>query len=92
MDSFQNGEPEMRLKSAILFGSIAAFAVLAAPSFAKNSEAQKTSEPSTSTSPSCHNYQQAPDGSWKELPCQEMGSPGATQHKPSPHSSGEDEH
>jgi hypothetical protein len=82
----------MRIKNAIFFGSMIALTVLAAPSLARNSEGQKAGEQSTSTSPACHNYQQAPDGSWRELPCQEMGSSGATQHKPSPHSSGEDGH
>ena len=74
----------MRIKNAIFFGSVTALAVLAAPSLARNSEAQKMNEQpaSTAPSPSCQSYQQAPDGSWKQLPCQELGSGGGTQHKP----------
>ena len=33
-----------------------------------------------SASSSCHAYQQAADGSWTQLPCQEAG--GQTQHRP----------
>lgn len=81
----------MRIKHAIFFGSVAALAVLAAPSLARNSGAQKTSEQPTSTSPSCQSYQQAADGSWKQLPCQELGAGGGTQHKSSARSADDDE-
>jgi hypothetical protein len=83
--SLQQGEPEMRIRHAIFFGSVAALAVLAAPSFARNSEAQRTSEQPTSppSSSSCQSYQQAADGSWKQLPCKELGSGGGSQSKPS---------
>jgi hypothetical protein len=71
----------MRIKRAIFVGSIATLAVMTAPALAKNSTAQKTDDKSTSSS--CHAYQQAADGSWTELPCQELGSGsgGQTQHK-----------
>jgi hypothetical protein len=74
----------MRIKNAIFFGSVTALAILATPSLARNSEAQKTNElpVSASPSPSCQSYEQAPDGSWKQLPCQELGSGAGTQHKP----------
>ena len=74
----------MRIKYAIFFGSMAAMAVLAPPSLARNSEAQRGGDQSTSTSPSpsCHNYQQEADGSWKELPCRELGSEDGSRHKP----------
>ena len=56
-------------------------AVLAVPALAKNSTAERTDDRSTSSS--CHAYQQAADGSWTELPCQEAGSSGGqTHHKP----------
>ncbi len=74
----------MRIAHLIFTGSIAALAVLTAPALAKNSHSQKVDDTSaSSTSPSCHAYQQAPDGSWTSLPCQENGSaPQAqTQHK-----------
>jgi hypothetical protein len=71
----------MRIKRAIFVGSMAALAAMTAPALAKNSTAQKTDDKSTSSS--CHAYQQAADGSWTQLPCQELGSgSGAgTQHK-----------
>jgi hypothetical protein len=46
--------------------------VLTAPVLAKNSNAQKGEDKSTSSS-SCSAYQQAPDGSWEPLPCKETG-------------------
>jgi hypothetical protein len=69
----------MRSGPAILLASIAALLSLAAPALARNSDAQKPSESQASSS--CHSYQQAADGTWKELPCQELGSPAKTQPK-----------
>jgi len=72
---FDKGEFSMRLGPAILLGATAALLTLAAPTLARNSEThsntQKASEPPAA---SCHAYQQAADGSWTQLPCQEMGS------------------
>jgi hypothetical protein len=62
----------MRIRNAIFLGSMAALAALMAPAPAKNSDAPKSTE--KSTSPSCNAYQQAADGSWTQLPCQELGS------------------
>ncbi len=70
----------MRTVSAILLGSVAALAILTAPVQAKTSDAQPTDDKSTSSS--CHSYEQNPDGSWKPLPCQELGSPAQQQRKP----------
>jgi hypothetical protein len=70
----------MRIRNAMFFGPTVAAAVLAAPVLAKNSDAQKAED--KSTSPPCHAYQQAPDGSWTPLPCEAVGSGGSTQHKP----------
>jgi hypothetical protein len=52
---------------------------------AKNSDAQKSEDKSTSSS-SCSAYQQAPDGSWEPLPCKETGerSQPQTQNRTSP--------
>jgi len=69
----------MRIKRAILAGSIAALTAMTAPALAKNSTPQKTDDKPTSSS--CHAYQQAADGSWMQLPCQELGSGGGTQPK-----------
>jgi hypothetical protein len=69
----------MRIAQLIFVGSIAALAGLTAPALAKNSNspanadanAQKVDDKPASAG--CHAYQQAPDGSWIELPCQEAG-------------------
>ena len=78
----------MRIAKAIFAGLLAALAV-ASPALAKSSDRQKTEDKSTS-SPACQAYQQAPDGSWVQLSCGEMGASGSTQHRPAPKSSDED--
>jgi hypothetical protein len=69
----------MRITCAILAAAIAAFAGTAAPVMAKHSEAQKAAE--SSAAAPCSAYQQAPDGSWTQMPCKETDER-ATQHKP----------
>lgn len=71
----------MRIARLVFGAVLAASAVLAAPALAKNSEAQKGDD--KSTSPSCSAYQQTPDGSWEQLPCKEAGerSQPQTQHR-----------
>ena len=65
----------MRLGQAIFFGSAAALLTLAAPTLAWNSSANShTKATEAPASSNCHAYQQAADGSWTQLPCQEMGS------------------
>ncbi len=67
----------MRVACLIFAGSIAAFTGLTAPALAKNSNppananAQKIED--APVAQGCHAYQQAPDGSWTPLPCQEAG-------------------
>ena len=62
----------MRLAHAIFLGSMAALLTLAAPTLARNSNLPKASEAPASAS--CHAYQQAADGTWTQLPCQETGA------------------
>ena len=64
----------MRLAHALFLGSMAALLTLAAPTLARNSNQPKASEAPASSS--CHAYQQAPDGTWKQLPCQAIGFQG----------------
>jgi hypothetical protein len=46
--------------------------VLAGQSFAKAPDVPQTAdEPSSSSA--CHAYEQGPDGTWRQLPCQEQG-------------------
>jgi hypothetical protein len=80
----------MRIKNATLAVSLAALAVITAPALARNTGAPKSDDKSTSSS--CHAYQQAADGSWTELPCQELGSTGQTPRKPTPRTEGEETH
>jgi len=61
----------MRLGHAMFLGLMAALLSLAAPTLARNSNQQKTSEVPASSS--CRAYQQAADGTWTQLPCQENG-------------------
>jgi hypothetical protein len=76
----------MRFAKVIFVGSAAAL-LLTVPALAKNAQTQKTDDQTTSST--CHAYQQAADGSWQQLPCQENGS-GQTQHRPPPKSSEEE--
>lgn len=75
----------MRIAKVIFVGSAAAL-LMTAPVLAKKAQTEKTDDQSTSSS--CHAYQQAADGSWEQLPCQEAGG-GETQHRPPPKSSEE---
>jgi hypothetical protein len=70
----------MRIASAIFAGAIAAMTVLTVPALAKNSAVQRTDEPSAPSA--CHSYEQEADGSWKAVPCQELGPGQQAQHKP----------
>jgi hypothetical protein len=89
----------MRIARLIFTGSIAALAVLTAPALAKNSHTQKVDDTSASSasassaSPTCRAYQQAADGTWTSLPCQENGSaPQArTEHKSATRGPAEDD-
>lgn len=66
----------MRLGQAIFFGSAAALLTLAAPTLARNSSAHSHTAKATEApaSSSCQAYQQAADGTWTQLSCQEMGA------------------
>lgn len=66
----------MRIGQAIFFGAAAALLTLAAPTLARDSSTNSHSARATEATAfsSCHAYQQAADGSWTQLPCQEMGS------------------
>ncbi|NUR11542.1 MAG: hypothetical protein HOQ20_06820 [Bradyrhizobium sp.] len=72
----------MRIAHLAFAAALAASAALAPPSLARSPEAQKGEDKSTLSS-SCSAYQQAPDGSWEQLPCKETGERGQpqTQHK-----------
>jgi hypothetical protein len=63
----------MRIKHAIFAGSIVALASMTAPALAKHADAPKVDEPSAASP--CSARQQAADGSWTQVGCQELGSP-----------------
>jgi hypothetical protein len=65
----------MRITDVIFAGSVAALAVLATPALAKNYDS-KTSDvqQSDASSSPCYSYEPKPDGSWTQLPCQEVGA------------------
>jgi hypothetical protein len=73
----------MRIAHLIVAASLAISATLAAPAFARNSDAQQKGEDKSTSSSSCSAYQQAPDGSWEQLPCKESSERGQpqTQHR-----------
>ncbi|MHC2619699.1 hypothetical protein ACVIW2_001731 [Bradyrhizobium huanghuaihaiense] len=71
----------MRIAYLVFAGALMAGSALTAPALAKNSDTQKSEDKSTSSS--CSAYQQAPDGTWEQLPCKETGerSQPQTQHR-----------
>jgi hypothetical protein len=90
---FKKGKPPMRIARLILVGSVIATAALAAPALAKHSGAPKTDDSAAApASSSCHARQQVDDGSWTEIPCQEVDGNGQTQHKSAPPSEGDEKH
>lgn len=84
----------MRIGKIVVFGALAAIAVTTAPVSAKKTqtpatESLKSQAPKTDdktdaqdNATPCHAYQQASDGSWTELPCQEPGVTAQAQRKP----------
>jgi hypothetical protein len=70
----------MRFTAVIVAGAVLMLTSPAMTVLAKDNGAQK-SEDKTSASSSCHAYEQAADGSWHQLPCEEVGPGGQTQHK-----------
>jgi hypothetical protein len=77
----------MRLGHAIFVATIAALLAAAVPGLAKNAETPKSEQPASS---SCHSYQMAADGSWTELPCQELDAPSPSR-KSSPRKTDEED-
>ena len=71
----------MRIVHVVFAGTLAVSTILAGTALAKNSDAQKGEDKSAASS--CSAYQQAPDGSWEQLPCKETGDRGQpqTQHR-----------
>jgi hypothetical protein len=74
----------------LIFAGFTALAVLTAPALAKNSHTQNIDE--QPASPSCQAYQQAADGSWASLPCQELGAGAQPQHKSAARKNDDDTH
>jgi hypothetical protein len=75
----------MILAGSTAMAIAAAPLVLATPALARNSNMNSNiqkNDDKAAAPPSCHAYQQAADGSWTQLPCQEgSAAQGQTQHK-----------
>jgi hypothetical protein len=72
----------MQIARVIFAGAVAAVAVLATPTLAKNFDGKASDlqqSDTTAASPPCYSYEPKSDGSWTQLPCQEVGAA-----KPSP--------
>jgi hypothetical protein len=88
----------MRFTRLIFVGSIGVLTALTAPALAKNASlashananAQKSDEQPASQG--CHAYQQAADGSWVELSCQEAGPTAQARGKSAPRSPDHETH
>ena len=79
----------MQFRYAISVGAIAALASMAVPALAKHPDAaQKTAEPSAPSS--CSARQRTADGTWTDIPCQELGSRGQGQQKSATRGEGEE--
>ncbi len=61
----------MRTGHLVFAGAVVALAALTVPALANSSVAPKGDNGSASST--CSAYQQAPDGSWVQLPCKEDG-------------------
>lgn len=67
----------MRITGVIFAGSVAALAVLATPVLAKNFDSKASGVQQSGAAPAsapCYSYEPKPDGSWTQLPCQEVGA------------------
>ena len=86
---------EMRIARLILAGSTAmamlAAPITLAPALAKNSNIQKNEDKQPAPPSSCHAYQQAPDGTWNPVACQEVGAQPQAQTQHSSASQGSNE-
>jgi hypothetical protein len=61
----------MRVVIAAFIGAMATAFILAAPALARPSNAPNADD--ELSKPPCYGYEQNPDGSWRQIPCQENG-------------------
>jgi hypothetical protein len=74
----------MRVTGVIFAGSVAALAALAIPALAKNFDSKTSDVQQGDAAPAsapCYSYEPKPDGSWTQLPCQEVGAAKPAQRK-----------
>jgi hypothetical protein len=92
MRRFEQENP-MRIAHLVVAASLAVSAALAAPALARNADTQQKGEDKPTSSSSCSAYQQAPDGSWEQLPCKETSEHGQpqTQHRAPGHGTDREE-
>jgi hypothetical protein len=78
----------MRVMTTIFFGLIV-LTVPTAVSLARTSDVPKAAD--TISAPPCYGYEQNPDGSWKQTPCQENGLTAPVKQKISTRNAGKTE-
>ncbi|SDS32441.1 hypothetical protein [Bradyrhizobium canariense] len=78
----------MKIGKTVILGSVAVLVILTSPALAKNTNTKTGDSPSASSS--CHAYEPQANGSFTELPCQEVGAGSQTQHKSAAKSPDED--
>jgi hypothetical protein len=80
----------MRGSIAIFLAALATLAVPAAPALARTSDLPNSND--KPAAPACNGYEQRPDGSWKQMPCQELNSGAAADPKSPTRSAGKTGH
>ena len=77
----------MRVVTATFIGAMATAAIMPGLAFASSSNAPPNTA-DVSSKPPCHGCEQNPDGSWKQIPCQENGGSAPTGAKVSTRDAG----
>jgi hypothetical protein len=76
----------MRVVTATFIAAMATTVVLAGPALARPSSAPNAGD--ELSKPPCYGYEQNPDGSWRQTPCQENGLSAQSGAKVSAHDAG----
>ena len=69
----------MRIAHTFITSAAIALAALTTPVLAKHPDPDAQKSEDKSAASTCSAYQQAPDGSWQQLPCKEAGDRGQAQ-------------
>ena len=80
----------MRVVIATFIGAMVTTVMLAGPALTRPSTAPNAG--GELSKPPCYGYEQNPDGSWKQIPCQENGLSAQAGAKVSAHDAGNSSH